>query len=373
MKNNPIIIDLKNISVSFDNQKILNNINLYIRDGEFITLLGPSGCGKTTTLRIIAGFLQQDSGDVIFEGKNINGVPAYKRQVNTIFQRYALFPHLNVYENIAFGLRLKKMKESEIKEKVKEMLALVNLKGFGARKTDSLSGGQQQRVAIARALAVNPRVVLLDEPLGALDLKLRKDMQVELKNIQQRLGITFIYVTHDQEEALSMSDTVVVMDGGVIQQIGTPQDVYNEPKNAFVADFIGESNILDGKMLEDFKCSFSGAQFQCLDKGFGIGESVDVVVRPEDVDIVPVDQGMLNGTVTSVTFKGVHFEIIVDIGGFKWMIQTTDYEPVGKRIGLDIEPDAIHIMKKSKYSGLYGDYSSFSDELEHLSDIVEEG
>ncbi len=367
-----VIIDLKNISIKLGEAQILENLNMYIRDKEFITLLGPSGCGKTTTLRIIAGFLEPDSGDVIFEDKVINGVPPHKRQVNTIFQRYALFPHLNVYENIAFGLRIKKMSEKEIKETVTEMLALVNLSGFERRNINSLSGGQQQRVAIARALAVKPRVLLLDEPLGALDLKLRKDMQVELKNIQQRLGITFIYVTHDQEEALSMSDTVVVMDGGVIQQIGTPQDVYNEPKNAFVADFIGESNILDGKMLEDFKCSFSGAQFQCLDKGFGTGESVDVVVRPEDVDIVPEDKGILTGIVTSVTFKGVHFEIIVDIGGFKWMIQTTDYEPVGKKIGLDIEPDAIHIMKKSKYSGLYGDYSSFSDELEHLSDIVEE-
>ena len=371
MKNN-VIIDLRNISVKLGDAQILENLSMYIRDKEFITLLGPSGCGKTTTLRIIAGFLEPDSGEVVFENKVINGVPPHKRQVNTIFQRYALFPHLNVYENIAFGLRVKKMKEKEISETVKEMLNLVNLNGFERRNVNSLSGGQQQRVAIARALAVKPRVLLLDEPLGALDLKLRKDMQVELKNIQQRLGITFIYVTHDQEEALSMSDTVVVMDGGVIQQIGTPQDVYNEPKNAFVADFIGESNILDGKMLEDFKCSFSGAQFQCLDKAFGIGESVDVVVRPEDVDIVPVEKGMLSGTVTSVTFKGVHFEIIVDIGGFKWMIQTTDYEPVGKKIGLEIEPDAIHIMKKSKYSGLYGDYSSFSDELEHLSDIVEE-
>ncbi|MDD6276720.1 MAG: ABC transporter ATP-binding protein [Clostridia bacterium] len=371
MKDN-IIIDLKNISIKFGDNQILDNLSMYIRDKEFITLLGPSGCGKTTTLRIIAGFLEPDSGEVIFENKVINGVPPYKRQVNTIFQRYALFPYLNVYENIAFGLRIKKMKEAEIKKTVTEMLELVNLKGFERRNINSLSGGQQQRVAIARAIAVKPRVLLLDEPLGALDLKLRKDMQVELKNIQKRLGITFIYVTHDQEEALSMSDTVVVMDGGVIQQIGTPQDIYNEPKNAFVADFIGESNILDGKMLEDFKCSFSGAEFQCLDKGFGNGESVDVVVRPEDVDIVPPENGILTGVVTSVTFKGVHFEIIVDIGGFKWMIQTTDYEPVGKKIGLYIEPDAIHIMKKSKYSGLYGDYSSFSDELEHLSDIVEE-
>lgn len=368
MKETPIIIDLKNISVSFDNQTILNNISLSIHDGEFVTLLGPSGCGKTTTLRVIAGFLQQDSGDVIFEGKNINGVPPYKRQVNTIFQRYALFPHLNVYENIAFGLRLKRIKEKEIQAKVNEMLTLVNLKGFGTRRIDSLSGGQQQRVAIARALAVNPRVVLLDEPLGALDLKLRKDMQVELKNIQQQLGITFIYVTHDQEEALSMSDTVVVMDGGEIQQIGTPIDIYNEPSNAFVADFIGESNILDGIMHEDFSVEFSGIRFQCVDKGFKKDEPVDVVIRPEDVDVVPPEEGMLKGTVTSVTFKGVHYEIIVDIDDFKWMIQTTDKSEVGEEIGISIKPDEIHIMKKSEYSGLYGDYSSFSDEFDELSE-----
>lgn len=369
MKNNPVIIDLKNISVSFDDHKILDSINLYIRDGEFITLLGPSGCGKTTTLRIIAGFLQQDSGDVIFEGKNINGVPAYKRQVNTVFQRYALFPHLNVYENIAFGLRQKKWKEKDIKEKVSEMLTLVNLKGFGPRKIDSLSGGQQQRVAIARALAVNPRVVLLDEPLGALDLKLRKDMQIELKNIQQKLGITFIYVTHDQEEALSMSDTVVVMNEGVIQQIGTPLDIYNEPKNAFVADFIGESNILDGIMKEDFTVEFNNIKFQCVDKGFKHNEPVDVVIRPEDIDVVAPEDGMLQGTVTSVTFKGVHYEIIVDIDDFKWMIQTTDKSEVGDVIGISIDPDEMHVMKKSQYSGLYGDYSSFSDEFDELSQI----
>ncbi len=374
MKNNPIIIDLQNISVSFGDTKILNNINLQIHDGEFVTLLGPSGCGKTTTLRIIAGFLQQDEGDVIFEGKNINGVPAYKRQVNTIFQRYALFPHLNVYENIAFGLRLKKMKEADIQAKVKEMLELVNLKGFGSRNIDSLSGGQQQRVAIARALAVNPRVVLLDEPLGALDLKLRKDMQVELKNIQQKLGITFIYVTHDQEEALSMSDTVVVMNNGEIQHIGTPLDVYNEPKNAFVADFIGESNILDGVMREDFFVEFSGMRFRCVDKGFKKDEPVDVVIRPEDIDVYPAGKGMLDGEVTSVTFKGVHYEIIVDIDNFKWMIQTTQKASVGDIIGISIKPDEMHIMKKSEYSGLYGDYSSFSEEFDELSDptVVEE-
>ncbi len=372
MENTSVVIDLKNISVKLGDNQILENLNLYIRDKEFITLLGPSGCGKTTTLRTIAGFIEPDSGEIIFSGKKMNGVPPHKRPVNTIFQRYALFPNLNVYENIAFGLRLKKMKDSEIRNVVKEMLSLVNLKGFERRDVNSLSGGQQQRVAIARALAVQPKVLLLDEPLGALDLKLRKDMQVELKNIQQRLGITFIYVTHDQEEALSMSDTIVVMDEGDIQQIGSPEDIYNEPKNAFVADFIGESNILDGIMLDDYKCEFSGARFDCLDKGFDKDEAVDVVVRPEDVDIVPVEKGMLTGVVTSLTFKGVHFEIIVDIGGFKWMIQTTDYEPIGKNIGLYIEPDAIHIMKKSKYSGKFGDYSSFSDEIEHLSDIVEE-
>ncbi len=368
------IIDLKNISVSFGGEPVLKNLNLKIEDKEFLTLLGPSGCGKTTTLRVIGGFLKPDSGDVVFDGKAINGVPAHKRQVNTIFQRYALFTHLNVYENIAFGLRVRKTPEKEIKRAVSEMLELVNLKGFESRDINSLSGGQQQRVAIARALVVKPRVLLLDEPLGALDLKLRKDMQNELKNIQKRLGITFIYVTHDQEEALSMSDKIVVMNNGEIQQIGSPLDVYNEPKNAFVADFIGESNIVDGVMLEDCLVSFSGNTFKCLDKGFSKNEPVDVVVRPEDVDVVPYDEGMLKGTVTSVTFKGVHFEIIVDIDGFKWMIQSTDEQFVGDDIGLLIEPDAIHIMKKSEYSDLYGDFSSFSDEFDELSNVnAEEG
>ena len=370
MKEN-VIITLKDICVAFDGETILNNLNLDIKDGEFVTILGPSGCGKTTTLRIIAGFQEPDSGEVIFDNQVMNGVPAHKRRVNTIFQRYALFPHLNVYENIAFGLRLRKMKEDAIQAKVKEMLALVDLRGFERRSIDSLSGGQQQRVAIARALAVDPEVLLLDEPLGALDLKLRKDMQVELKNIQQRLGITFIYVTHDQEEALSMSDVIVVMNEGVIQQIGSPTDIYNEPVNAFVADFIGESNILAGVMLEDYRAKFSGHTFECLDSGFEKGEAVDIVVRPEDVDVVPLEKGMLQGIVTGVTFKGVHYEIIVDIGGFKWMIQTTDYVGPDERIGLYIEPDAIHVMKKSKYSGKFGDYSSFSDELEKLSDVNE--
>ena len=369
-KNN--IVELKNISVSFDGEQILSDLNLSIEDKEFITLLGPSGCGKTTTLRIIAGFVEPDEGEIFFDGKKINGVPAYMRQVNTIFQRYALFPHLNVYENIAFGLRVKKMKESEIDAKVREMLKLVNLSGLEKRKIDTLSGGQQQRVAIARAIANNPKVLLLDEPLAALDLKLRKDMQTELKRIQQQLGITFIFVTHDQEEALSMSDRVVVMDNGKIQQVGTPQDIYNEPKNAFVADFIGESNILDGVMLDDYLAEFSGKKFECLDKGFAKNESVDIVVRPEDVDIVPLEKGMLSGIVTSITFLGVHYEIIVDIGGFKWMIQTTDGVNVGDNVGLYIEPDAIHVMKKSEYSGKYGDYSSYSEEIDHLSDIEED-
>ncbi len=363
-----VIIDLKNISVAFNGETVLDNISLYIRDKEFITLLGPSGCGKTTTLRIIAGFLEPDAGEVFFEGKKINGVPPHKRQVNTIFQRYALFPNLNVYENVAFGLRVQKLPEKQIRDKVAAMLELVNLKGFGKRQIGSLSGGQQQRVAIARALAVDPRVLLLDEPLGALDLKLRKDMQVELKNIQKRLGITFIYVTHDQEEALSMSDTVVVMEGGKIQQIGKPTDVYNEPKNAFVADFIGESNIIEGVMHADFWVEMAGHRFKCLDKGFGVDEKVDVVVRPEDVDVVPADKSMIAGKVTSVTFRGVYYEIIVEIKGFKWMIQSTDYQAPGSVISLNVEPDAIHIMKKSEYSGLYGDYSSFSEEFEEMSD-----
>lgn len=362
------LIELVGISKSYDGENVINNMNLYIRDKEFITFLGPSGCGKTTTLRIIGGFETADEGKLYFDGVEISDVPAHKRQVNTVFQKYALFPHLNVYENIAFPLRLKKIKEDEIRQRVTEMLKMVALVGFENKSVSTLSGGQQQRVAIARALISHPRVLLLDEPLGALDLKLRKDMQVELKNIQQAIGITFIYVTHDQEEALSMSDTVVVIADGEIQQIGTPTDIYNEPKNAFVADFIGESNILDGVMLEDKRVRFAGHTFDCVDGGYAKNEPVDVVVRPEDVDVVSVDNGMLTGTVTSVTFKGVHYEIIVDIRGFKWMIQSTDYVATDATIGLYIEPDAIHIMKKSKYSGTFGDYSSFSDEIDQLSD-----
>ncbi len=362
------LIELKNVSKSYDGEKVLDSINLYIKDGEFITLLGPSGCGKTTTLRIIGGFETQDEGELYFDGTEISELPAYKRKVNTVFQKYALFPHLNVYENIAFPLRLNKTKEEEIEKRVTEMLKMVALSGFENKSVSTLSGGQQQRVAIARALISHPKVLLLDEPLGALDLKLRKDMQNELKTIQKAIGITFVYVTHDQEEALSMSDTVVVMADGEIQQIGTPTDIYNEPENAFVADFIGESNIVDGTMLEDFKVKFASHTFDCVDKGFLKDEQVDVVIRPEDIDVVPLKKGMLKGKVTSVTFKGVHYEIIVDIKGFKWMIQSTDYVAPDAEIGIYIEPDAIHIMKKSKYSGKFGDYSSFSDELDQLSD-----
>ena len=374
------LIRLANCTMAFDGEVVLDNINLYINDQEFLTLLGPSGCGKTTTLRIIGGFQTPTQGDVFFDGVRINDVPPHKRTINTVFQRYALFPHLNVFENIAFGLRIPKtdpesrrkvkLPESEIQERVLEMLKVVNLKGFEKRAVSSLSGGQQQRVAIARALVNRPKVLLLDEPLGALDLRLRKDMQIELKRIQQAMGITFIYVTHDQEEALAMSDTVVVMDEGKIQQIGTPEDIYNEPKNAFVADFIGESNIIDGIMRADGVVEIFNRRFQCLDKGFEKDEAVDVVIRPEDVDIVPEDQGQLKGTVTNVTFKGMQYDIIVDFYGFKWLIQTTDLSPVGSRIGIKIDPDGFHVMKKSHYSGMFGDYSSYSEEYDEISDAA---
>ena len=372
------LIRLSDCSMVFDDDVILNSINLYIKDKEFLTLLGPSGCGKTTTLRLIGGFLTPTSGDVLFDGERINEVPPHKRAVNTVFQKYALFPNLNVFDNVAFGLRIPKTDENgkkiklsqdEIQTRVMEMLELVSLKGFEHRSVTSLSGGQQQRVAIARALVNRPKVLLLDEPLGALDMRLRKDMQNELKNIQQALGITFIYVTHDQEEALSMSDTVVVMNEGVIQQIGTPEDIYNEPKNAFVADFIGESNIVDGVMHADGVVEIFRRKFRCLDKGFAPMEPVDVVIRPEDVQIVPADQGQLVGTVTNVTFKGVHYDIIVDFYGFKWLIQTTRFCPVDAKIGIRVDPDGFHIMKKSRYSGMYGDYSSYSEEYEELADV----
>lgn len=342
------IISLKDIVVEFDGEKILKGINLDIADKEFVTLLGPSGCGKTTTLRIIGGFVQMKSGGVFFNGKNINNLPPHKRQVNTVFQKYALFPHLNVYENIAFGLKLKKLPENEIKKHVAEMLQLVNLMGFEKRGVNSLSGGQQQRVAIARALINKPKVLLLDEPLGALDLKLRKDMQIELKRIQQNTEITFIYVTHDQEEALTMSDTVVVMNHGNIQQIGTPQDIYNEPVNAFVADFIGESNIIDGIMHKDFLVEFAGKEFVCVDKGFDRNQPVDVVIRPEDIKVVPQVLGDISGIVESVIFKGVHYEMRVNGCGYEWTIHSTQSEDVGVIIGMTITPMDIHIMHKSE-------------------------
>ena len=366
------LIRLQNVSMEFDGERILEDINLYFNDKEFLTLLGPSGCGKSTTLRLIGGFLTPTSGKIIFDGKVINDVPPYQRQVNTVFQRYALFPHLDVYDNIAFGLKVAKLSKDEIHTRVQEILEIVSLKGYENRRVEQLSGGQQQRVAIARALVNRPKVLLLDEPLAALDLRLRKDMQNELKRIQRETGITFIYVTHDQEEALSMSDTVVVMDRGRIQQIGRPEDIYNEPKNAFVADFIGESNILDGTMLADYKVKFFGRVFTCVDKGFQPNEPVDVVIRPEDIDIVPVDQGHLVGTVTSITFKGLNYDIIVDFRGFKWLIQTTDFHAVDSTIGIRLNPEDIHIMHKSEYSGMFGDYSSYSAEYDELTEDAED-
>lgn len=341
-----IILQLQNVSKTYDDTPALVDLSLNIRKNEFVTLLGPSGCGKTTTLRIIGGFEEADEGNLLFEGRNINDLPAHKRKVNTVFQKYALFPHMNVFDNIAFGLKIKKMERKAITEKVEYMLKLVNLNGFEKRSVNSLSGGQQQRVAIARALVNEPEVLLLDEPLGALDLKLRKGMQVELKNMQQSLGITFIYVTHDQEEALSMSDTIVVMNYGVVQQIGTPEDIYNEPKNAFVADFIGESNILDGVMEEDYLVTFMGKTFQCVDKGFEPKERIDVVIRPEDIKLVPWEEGLLGGVVQSATFKGVHYEMIIDGENFSWMVHSTKMATDGSKIGLKILPDDIHIMKK---------------------------
>ena len=342
------IISLRNIVVEFDGEQILKNIDLDIKDKEFVTLLGPSGCGKTTTLRIIGGFLTPNSGDVMLEGKRINDLPPHKRDVNTVFQRYALFPHLNVYENIAFGLRIKKLPEKEIQKRVGEMLELVNLRGFEKRTIHRLSGGQQQRVAIARALVNRPKILLLDEPLGALDLKLRKEMQIELRKIQQALELTFVYVTHDQEEALTMSDTVVVMNNGHVQQIGSPTDIYNEPVNAFVADFIGESNILNGSMPRDCLVEFCGKQFECVDKGFSPNETIDVVIRPEDIKVIPAADAKLTGIVESVVFKGVHYEMIVDGVDHKWMIQSTKAEEVGSMIGMTFDPYDIHIMKKAK-------------------------
>lgn len=340
------IIELININKSFGSSEVLNNINLAIKKNEFVTFLGPSGCGKTTTLRIIGGFETPTSGELLFEGKNILSVPAHKRKLNTVFQKYALFTNMNVAENIAFGLKIKKMDKKIIDEKVAAMLKLVNLNGYENRNVTSLSGGQQQRIAIARALVNEPQVLLLDEPLGALDLKLRKEMQIELKNMQKKLGITFIYVTHDQEEALTMSDVIVVMNKGKIQQMGTPVDIYNEPINSFVAEFIGESNIINGIMHKDFLVEFEKHNFECVDKGFKPDEAVNVVIRPEDIDIVPLENGMLHGKVVSVTFKGVHYEMIVECNGFNWKIHSTDLAPLNSEVGLIIEPNEIHIMHK---------------------------
>lgn len=347
------LIDLVDIRKTYGEDDALKNITLYIRDGEFLTLLGPSGCGKTTMLRLIAGFTMPTEGKILIDGKDVSAVPPFKRRVNTVFQKYALFPHLNVYENIAFGLRIKKVSEKEIVRRVGEMLELVNLTGFEKRSIQRLSGGQQQRVAIARALVNHPKILLLDEPLGALDLKLRKDMQTELRKIQQALELTFVYVTHDQEEALTMSDTVVVMNNGHIQQIGSPIDIYNEPINAFVADFIGESNIVNGCMPQDCLVEFAGKKFECVDKGFGSNEMVDVVIRPEDVKVIPAEQAQLTGIVESVVFKGVHYEMTVDCVDHKWLIHSTKAEPVGSVIGMTVDPFDIHIMKKSKQPGSY--------------------
>lgn len=341
------ILELKNLNKSYGEQKVLDNLSLNIKKNEFLTLLGPSGCGKTTTLKIIAGFENADSGELIFKNNDISTLPPYKRKVNTVFQKYALFPHMNIFDNIAFGLKLKKLPKDEIKNKVEEILSLVALKGFEKRSVDSLSGGQQQRVAIARALINKPEILLLDEPLGALDLKLRKEMQIELKKIQQEVGITFVFVTHDQEEALTMSDTIIVMNKGIIQQMGTPQDIYNEPANAFVADFIGESNILNGTMIDNFKVEFCNKTFECVDEGFEKMEPIDVVIRPEDIKMVDADNGMLKGTVTSQIFKGVHYEMIVSTEEFDFILHNTKCAEVGSIIGLDIYPEDIHIMRKS--------------------------
>ncbi len=338
------IIELKNLTKNYDDQQVLRGINLDIHENEFLTLLGPSGCGKTTTLRIIAGFEEPSGGEVLFDGIDISRIPPYKREVNTVFQKYALFPHMNVFENVAFGLNIRKVDKAIVEQKVNRMLGLVGLAEYGQRDVNMLSGGQQQRVAIARALVNEPKVLLLDEPLGALDAKLRKEMQAELKKIQQEVGITFVFVTHDQEEALTMSDTVVVMNEGTIQQIGTPIDVYNEPENRFVARFIGESNIIEAVMIRDYLVAFDDFEFICVDKGFPENEPVDVVIRPEDIDIVKPEDANLTGTVKSVIFKGVHYEIVVTSKYRDYLIHTTDFFEVGLEVGLDFTPDDIHVM-----------------------------
>ena len=348
MKN--ALVNLVNISKSFDNQMVLDDLNLYIRENEFLTLLGPSGCGKTTTLRILGGFETPDKGQVIFEGRDITNLPPNKRNLNTVFQKYALFPHMTIAENIAFGLKISGKSKSYINDKIKYALKLVNLDGFENRMPDSLSGGQQQRIAIARAIVNEPKVLLLDEPLGALDLKLRQNMQYELIRLKEELGITFVYVTHDQEEALTMSDTIVVMNQGYIQQIGTPENIYNEPENAFVADFIGHSNIIDGTMIKDELVEILGARWACVDKGFGNNKPVDVVIRPEDVELVDPSEGTLQGEVTSLIFKGVHYELDVMAGGYEWLVHTTRFVPVGTKVGIKVIPFNIQIMHKPESS-----------------------
>ena len=344
--NNDKLIDLVNISKSYGKNLILDDLNLYVRENEFITLLGPSGCGKTTTLRLIGGFESPDTGKIIFDGKDITNVPPNKRQLNTVFQKYALFTHMTIAENIAFGLKIKKKSKSYIDDKIKYALKLVNLDGYENRMADSLSGGQQQRIAIARAIVNEPKVLLLDEPLGALDLKLRQDMQYELIRLKDELGITFIYVTHDQEEALTMSDTIVVMNQGYIQQIGTPEDIYNEPENAFVADFIGDSNIIPAIMIEDKVVEILGTKFKCVDEGFGKNKPVDAVIRPEDVILVEPDKGIIKGKVTSLIFKGVNYEMEVMANGYEWLVQSTKLVPVGTEVGIDVDPFNIQIMNK---------------------------
>jgi spermidine/putrescine transport system ATP-binding protein len=346
---NKKLIILNHISKSFGSLKVLDDFNLYINENEFITLLGPSGCGKTTCLRLIGGFETPDEGTIEFDGKIINDFEPNKRQINTCFQKYALFPHLNVFDNIAFGLKLKKLSKEEIAHRVNDVMKLVKLEGFETRSVSTLSGGQQQRVAIARAIVNRPKVLLLDEPLGALDLKLRQEMQYELKEMQRELGITFVYVTHDQEEALTMSDTIVIMNQGKILQIGTPEDIYNEPKNRFVANFIGESNIFEGIMLKDFLVSFCGHEFDCLDKGFLQNEEVDVVIRPEDFLFVPPSKAKIVGIVDSLLFKGVHYEINLMVEGREYTIHTTKFRDIGQKVGLFVEPDNIHVMKREPH------------------------
>lgn len=343
---NKRIIEGKNLVKTYDDTAVVKDIDFWVKEKEFLTLLGPSGCGKTTTLRMIAGFEQPTSGSVHFDGKDITALPPHQRQINTVFQKYALFSHMDIFENIAFGLRIKKISEKEITKRVERMLELVNLKGFGKRSVNSLSGGQQQRIAIARALVNEPKVLLLDEPLGALDLKLRKEMQIELKNMQKEVGITFVYVTHDQEEALTMSDKIIVMNNGRIQQVGSPIDIYNEPENAFVADFIGESNIFDGLMVKDLLVDFAGVRWKCVDSGFGENNPIEVVVRPEDIMIVPASEGQVRGLVESVVFKGVHYEMTVRNGDLEWLVHSTDLSHVGEMVGMRLDPEDIHIMKK---------------------------